>query len=61
MKRKKEEEQKKKKEFQQMLEKQLELHVKSRTYRYPSKSPSELIYRFEVPDENVPWEVRTYF
>ena len=57
-KRRKEEEEKKKKEFQEMLEKQLELHVKSRTTRYPNRSaPSELIYRFEVPDEKVPWEV----
>ena len=42
-----------------MLERQLELHVKSRTSRYPCETcPNELVYRFEVPDEKVPWDVR---
>ncbi len=49
--------QKRKDEFGEMLKRQLELHVKSRTQRYPAHDPNQLIHRVSVPDEKVPWEV----
>ena len=45
-------------QFQEMLERQLKLHVKSRTSRYPCvTNPADLVYRFKVPDEMVEWNV----
>lgn len=41
--------------MQEMLKRQLELHVKSRTKRYAC--PKDIIYRFPVPDDKVMWNV----
>lgn len=54
----KEEMEKRKEEFKAMLKRQLELHVKSRTSRYPCSEEGKFVYRFAVPDAKVPWEVR---
>ena len=48
---------KKKEEFKDMLTRQLELHVKSRTSRYPCSVTDKFVYRFSVPDAKVPWDV----
>jgi hypothetical protein len=45
----------KKEAFKSMLQRQLDLHVKSRTSRYPGTST--FVFRFNVPDEKVDWQV----
>ena len=56
-KRRDEEAEKKRIEFEKMLERQLELHIKARTSQYPCTSCKQLVYSFNVPDEKVAWDV----